>query len=271
MQLSNLIQQCMHEEIVETTGCTDPGVVAYAAAKAASLLQGKITKVTVTVSNNVYKNGVMVGIPGAGATGMELAAALGVLLRSNADRALSVLEGVTQENCAAAKELVSAGMVSVRPREDCHDPLYVHAVVCAGEARGEAVVAHDYDMLVQLIQDGRTIFSRAIPQDTGSLVDQLLGHKMEEIYRCIEATPAEEFAFLLDYAQVNQDSLEKAKAILPPEDRLPAEDGLPFPYSVIHKAREDTFCLAKARMVGLKLPVIAVTGSHYDRAFPLPL
>ena len=259
MQLSNLIQQCMHEEIVETTGCTDPGVVAYAAAKAASLLQGKITKVTVTVSNNVYKNGVMVGIPGAGATGMELAAALGVLLRSNADRALSVLEGVTQENCAAAKELVSAGMVSVRPREDCPDPLYVHAVVCAGEARGEAVVAHDYDMLVQLIQDGRTIFSRAIPQDTGSL------------YRCIEATPAEEFAFLLDYAQVNQDSLEKAKAILPPEDRLPAEDGLPFPYSVIHKAREDTFCLAKARMVGLKLPVIAVTGSHYDGAFPFPL
>lgn len=262
MELRNLIVRCMQEEIVETTGCTDPGVVAYATAKAASLLSGDIEDICVTVSNNVYKNGVMVGIPGAKATGMDLAAALGALLRDHADRVLSVLEGVTPILLERARQMVSSGTVAVRPQETCPDPLYVHAVVRSGPDTAEAIVAHDYDILIRLVKNSEVILSRGIPTDAASPVEELLNHSMVEIYRSIRQTSAEDFAFLLDYATVNCRSLEQARTQLPLQEQFPKDNiSYPFPYNAIRQAREDTFCLAKARMVGLKLPVIAVTGS----------
>lgn len=259
--LKNLILRCLHEEIVETTGCTDPGVVAYAASKAASLLDGEIKSVSVHVSNNVYKNGVMVGIPGTTVSGMNLAAAMGIFLRDHADRALSVMEFVTDAVYTEAQKLVSTGVVEVKPQENCPDPLYVHAVVKTQNDTAEVIIAHDYDYIISVAKNDTVLQSRPIPQDAGSSVDQLLSYRVEDIYRCVEAVEPEEFAFLLEYAQMNLASLEKAQQIIPPEERLPTAPGLPMPYSMMHLAKEKTFCLAKARMIGLKLPVIAVTGS----------
>lgn len=259
--LKDLILRCIHEEIVETTGCTDPGVVAYAASKAASLLEGDITSVTVNVSNNVYKNGVMVGIPGTSVSGMNLAAAMGIYLKDHAERALSVMEYVSDDVYAQAQKLLATGVVSVKPQEDCPDPLYVHAIVKTQTDTAEVIIAHDYDYIIQIVKNDEVLLSRPIPEDAGSSVDQLLGHSVEELYNCIEDANYEEFAFLLEHAQVNLDSLKKAKEIIPPEGLLPPAPEMPMPYSMMHLAKENTFCLAKARMIGLKLPVIAVTGS----------
>ena len=259
--MKDLIIKCLHEEIVETTGCTDPGVVAYAVSKACSFLQGEIDSVSVVVSNNVYKNGVMVGVPGTKAQGLDIAAAMGVFLKDHSDKALSVMEFVTDEIYSAAQELLSSGIVSVKAKEVTPDPLYVHATVRSAQEYAEVIIAHDYDYIVSTSLNGELLFSRPIPQDEGSSVDQLLKFGMEEIYNTIWADNPENYAFLLTHAKVNLDSLEKASRIIKPEELLPVETNLPMPYSMMHLAKEKTFCLAKARMIGLKLPVMAVTGS----------
>lgn len=259
--LTQLVKDSIREELVETTGCTDPGGVAYAVAKAAAALEGEIKNVKVAVSNNIYKNGIMVGIPGTNAKGLEISAAMGALLREHADRALSVLDSVTDEVYKQAQRMVRTGTVTVTLQEDCPDPLYIRAEVKTESDTAQAIVAHDYDVLILLSRNDEVLMSRPIPQDSTSSVGHLLNHSMEELYQCIISADPEEFAFLLKYAQINLDSLEQARRLIPPEKLLPPAPDLPMPYSMMHTAKENTFCLAKARMTGIKLPVIAVTGS----------
>ncbi|MCK4411483.1 L-serine ammonia-lyase, iron-sulfur-dependent, subunit alpha [Candidatus Bipolaricaulota bacterium] len=56
----------LHHEVKPALGCTEPGAVALAVARAAQELphNEEISFVRVTVSEGIYKNGVAVGIPG---------------------------------------------------------------------------------------------------------------------------------------------------------------------------------------------------------------
>jgi L-cysteine desulfidase len=75
-----ILINAIKKEIEKSTGCTDPGAVCLAVSRAAHEVKGKAERVVVTVSPNVYKNGVSVGIPGTGKRGLHLAAALGTLI-----------------------------------------------------------------------------------------------------------------------------------------------------------------------------------------------
>jgi hypothetical protein len=57
------VRGILEKEFKMTMGCTDPGAVAYAASKAASLLDGELKSIDVVLSKNIYKNAVFVGIP----------------------------------------------------------------------------------------------------------------------------------------------------------------------------------------------------------------
>ena len=72
----------LERELVVALGCTEPNSIAYAAALAKKYAKGnKIIKVEVIASRNVIKNAMSVGIPGTDSCGINLAAALGILLR----------------------------------------------------------------------------------------------------------------------------------------------------------------------------------------------
>ena len=71
------IKEFLRAEVKPALGCTEPGAVALAVARAREELKGKIDAVSAVVSDSIYKNGVDVGIPGTeGLRGNNVAAAL---------------------------------------------------------------------------------------------------------------------------------------------------------------------------------------------------
>lgn len=62
--------------IAPATGCTEPIAVAYAVAKAKEQSMGNLSYIQVEVDSNIYKNGLMVTIPGTTERGLLAAAAM---------------------------------------------------------------------------------------------------------------------------------------------------------------------------------------------------
>ena len=100
-QLIALIQ----DQIRPAVGCTEPGAAAYAAAVAAQTLGDTPERLTVSVSRNILKNAMGVGIPGTDMVGLPIAVALGALC-GDAGAGLAVLHNITDEllytSCASS-------------------------------------------------------------------------------------------------------------------------------------------------------------------------
>ena len=97
------ILQILRQELTPALGCTEPVAVAYAAAKARAVLGKMPLRAKVSVSRNILKNAMGVGIPGTDLVGLEMAAALGIL-GGDSDAVLKVLSSVQKEHVSRAKE-----------------------------------------------------------------------------------------------------------------------------------------------------------------------
>lgn len=102
-----LLLSSIRREAQEALGCTEPGMVALAAARARRLAGGRPTAITVWASAPVLKNAQAVGLPRTQAKGVAVAAALGALA-GDPDRGLMVLETVTAAD-ATEEGLPGAG------------------------------------------------------------------------------------------------------------------------------------------------------------------
>lgn len=254
--------QALAAEIECSTGCTDPGSVCLAAAAAAHALGGRAEEIRVLVSPNVYKNGVSVGIPGTGRVGLELAAALGVLL-DRPERGLAILSEVTNELVRRAEETVAAGRVTVCYGET-PDPLYVQAVVRAGDDEARAVIMYDYSNVVEVVRNGEVLLRKAEAAG-GAPACPFLGCSVEELYRLILSMDPADFAFLLEGARRNKEAA--LRDLEDPARRLgrtiracTAVQGC-TPLAVSSAVRAYTAAAGEARMSGMNVTITAITGS----------
>lgn len=93
------------KEVQPALGCTEPTSIAYAAAHAARLLGKKPERLSVAVSDNLYKNAMGVFVPGTGQIGLPIAAAVGAL-GGNPDAGLEVLATVTPAHVKEAMTMI---------------------------------------------------------------------------------------------------------------------------------------------------------------------
>ena len=94
--------EILKREVVPALGCTEPVAIALAAAKAAETLGCEPESAVVRVSGNLLKNGMGVGVPGTGMTGLDIAAAVGIT-GGKSKLALEVLRDLNAEQLAAGK------------------------------------------------------------------------------------------------------------------------------------------------------------------------
>ena len=73
------IDALLHREVIPAIGCTEPIAVSLCVAKACETLGTLPEKITVSLSPNIYKNAMGVGIPNTGMTGLPIAVALGAI------------------------------------------------------------------------------------------------------------------------------------------------------------------------------------------------
>ncbi|MBN1641132.1 MAG: serine dehydratase subunit alpha family protein [Anaerolineae bacterium] len=252
----------LQREIERTTGCTDPVSISLAVSRAVHELGCPAEEVSVVVSANLYKNAINVGIPGTDKRGMLWAAALGAAI-DNSAAGLSILDGVGDAALCAAEDMLRAGRVHVRYDDDAPDPLYVAATASAGGDRVTVVIMYDYANIVGVYRDGEPVLgpeaARAAEQH-----DALTGQSVRDLIALATTLSAVDVSFLREAAEVNKRAA--LRGLQDPQLRLGPVlwRSLSTGGQVVDmalKAQALTAAASEARMLGLKVPVIAVTGS----------
>ena len=106
------LTKLIHDDMIPALGVTEPGAIAFAAARARSLAKGPIQSVAVAMNSGLYKNAFTCGIPNSHAVGNVFSAALGVVA-GNWEKGLEALADVTEADNAAAQALVDQGKIKV--------------------------------------------------------------------------------------------------------------------------------------------------------------
>ena len=250
----------LKSELVPALGCTEPIAIAYAAAKARQVLGCFPEHIEMRCSGNIIKNVKGVTVPNSGGLkGIDVAAILGAI-GGNADKALEVLEGVTADHIARAKELAAQKMCECLLVEGVAN-LYIEAKLMAAGHYAEVIIADTHTNIIKIVKD-----------------DEVLYEHQEEVKKTEEKIDRSLLTVkdILDFA--NQVKMEDIEEILERQVKMNsviAQEGLDNNYgaqigktlmhtrgkSVATRACARAAAGSDARMGGCSLPVVINSGS----------
>lgn len=154
------LKQYLKEEVKPALGCTEPGAVALGVARACEELSDRnVETIEATVSSNIYKNGMYVGIPGTdGLKGNPVAAALGALCGESA-LGLEVLKPCGPEHVEKAMSMIDQGKVRIVPDLERNGVFIRSEVVSTSGERAVCVIEGSHTGIVQVEKDGVVVES----------------------------------------------------------------------------------------------------------------
>ena len=279
-----------HEEIIAlikrevkpALGCTEPIAVALAVAKAVEIISENCTcsgnwrlkadfRLDISVSGNILKNGMGVGIPGTGMVGLPVAAALGAVC-GDSSRGLEVLSALNEEAVARAKELVARKKVKVSVADTEH-LLYVKATVAVGggviasaevDPHAYAVIEDDHDRIVETSYADKILMSSESGAAATERSTDEYDLNVQAIVDFARTAPFEDIEFILQDRTYNlalakeglrgDYGLQVGKTIRENQEEVFGDDFLSYAMGL-------TAAASDARMAGCTLPAMSNSGS----------
>lgn len=190
----------LNREVVPALGCTEPVTAALAAARAAEALGAKPEKVVVQVSGNLLKNGMGVGVPGTGMTGLDIAAAVGAL-GGKSELQLEVLRDLTPEVVEEAKQMLLDNRVKVELSET-DELLYAKAIVTSDDHSATCTIARSHAAIVEVTKDAESLLS--VPLEAEESGDDTWPLTVSKIYEFATQAAFEDISFILESARLNE-------------------------------------------------------------------
>ena len=251
----------LHEELIAAMGCTEPIAIAYVSALARKALGTQPVSCEVLCSGNIVKNVMGVVVPKSeGQRGIAVAAVLGIV-GGDSDQELQVLESVTSEDVARARQLISQGFCTCRLAQGVEN-LFVE--VHLTDADGHQVTAQikGHHNNVTLLQKDDTVLVSA---KAGSDAAQ---HHADRSLLTVKR--------ILEFADcVNPDDIRELLGRQVAYNCAISQEGLEKPYGaqvgrtlLAHcgndlrtRARAAAAAGSDARMGGCPLPVVINSGS----------
>lgn len=251
--------QILREELRPATGCTEPIAIAYAAAKARSVLGALPDRVLVEVSGNIIKNVKSVVVPHTGGLrGIPAAAAAGIVA-GDAEAQLEVLSAMTEEQSAAISPFLKVVPVEVR-HADTPYIFDIQVTVFHGPDSAQVRLVGHHTNVVSVRRGGQVLLEREISEGSGSLTDR----------SCLTVEGIVAFADCLsteDVEEVLEQQIRCNMAI--------AEEGLRHDYGanigktllrgheedLSYRMRAYAAAASDARMNGCEMPVVINSGS----------
>jgi L-cysteine desulfidase len=258
----------IHREVKPALGCTEPIAVALAVAKAAEILEADSEydrrkadyRIKVAVSGNILKNGMGVGIPGTGMTGLHIAAALGAVC-GRSDLGLEVLGGLDDDAVARAKRLVEAKATDISIADTDHK-LYVSAEVTVDGRTATAVIEDSHDKIVKTMLGEKVLSdseSGGAEEETGDY-----GLTVREILDFATSAAFDDIEFILDDRRLNmplaKEGMQGNYGLCVGRTILKDRSGL-FGDHFMAYAMAMTAAASDARMAGCTLPAMSNSGS----------
>ena len=251
--------QILREELRPATGCTEPIAIAYAAAKARSVLGALPDRVLVEVSGNIIKNVKSVVVPHTGGLRGIPAAATAGIVAGDAEAQLEVLSAMTEAQSAAISPFLKVVPVEVR-HADTPYIFDIQVTVFHGPDSAQVRLVGHHTNVVSVRRDGQVLLEREISEGSGSLTDR----------SCLTVEGIVAFADCLsteDVEEVLEQQIRCNMAI--------AEEGLRHDYGanigktllrgheedLSYRMRAYAAAASDARMNGCEMPVVINSGS----------
>ncbi len=140
--------ELLRSEIKPATGCTEPIAVAYAVATAKEQVNGELKALEIQVDPNIYKNGLMVTIPGTKEKGLMAGGALG-FVAGDPKKELRVIDNIKKEDLKKAKLLIEQKKVNLSLKENCHG-LYIEVILITNESKVRVIIKDSHLNIVNI-------------------------------------------------------------------------------------------------------------------------
>lgn len=248
----------LEEELVPAMGCTEPVSIAYAAAKAKSVLGEAPVHATLELSGNIVKNAKSVTVPHTGGLrGIKAAFAAGIVA-GRADAGLEVIADVTAEQIVEIAAFVDTFDLRIVVPQKAH----IFDIAITLHSRKHSVYIHIVDNhtnVVRLEKDGEVLLQKE-EEETGQRTDR----------NVLNVKDIVEFADnvrLEDVREVIGRQIEYNMAIA--EEGMQKDYGANIGKVLLRSYQPDIKTTAKAyaaagsdaRMNGCELPVVINSGS----------
>lgn len=256
--------ELLKQEVVPAIGCTEPTAVAYAVAKAVEVLGKEADKLLISLSGNVLKNGMSVGIPGTGMVGINIAACLGAVV-GDASKVLEILDGVTKQDIKTAKEKLDQGLVEISIAK-VPNKLYIEVIAQQDEDYSKVVIK-DFHTAITLIEKNGEILLKGQCDEVPTSDDEKDRNFMsiDKIYNLVTTVDLSEIEFMDEAITLNEaiakEGLKMEYGLKVGKTRAKnIRDGI-LTDDVENTAIVMTAAAADARMDGAVLPVMTNSGS----------
>ncbi len=245
--------------------------MALAVARACAELpdRNNVAAVRVTVSANIYKHRMAVGIPGAGgARGNDIAAALGAIC-GDASRGLEVLAGTMPEDVEKAEAWVEEKRATIYCDQD-RGGVYVLASVFTPEHKAMCLIEGSHSNIVKVTSDGETTFETPRrPGSASGFADDGFPTLFADVLKMADEMDAEDEDFIWEGVEMNDriaaegikpagaDSLQSSNFGLILRNDEKVGEFVPVALEI----RTTASAAAEARMSGVQMPVMSSAGS----------
>lgn len=211
-QIIELVQR----EVVPAVGCTEPMAVALCVAKATEVLGVRPNIIDVSLSANVLKNSMGVGIPGTGMIGLPIAIALGALI-GKSEYGLEVLKDCTPADVEEAKRFIDEKRINISLRNNELYPdekLYIEVWCYAKERIDDeyslAIIVREHTNFIYICcGDDEDLLSKDLDDISGD-DEQTVDLTLRKVYDFATTAPLEEIRFILDTARLNKAAAERS-------------------------------------------------------------
>ena len=161
----NRIIALVKREVVPAIGCTEPMAVALAVAKAKETLGGMPKQIVVSLSANMLKNAMGVGIPGTGMVGLPIAIALGALA-GKSEYQLEVLKDITPEMVEKGKEFIAQNRIKILQKKEVEEKLYIEVECHNGDDNVTVVISGMHTHFSYISKNGQVLLDDRVKTET---------------------------------------------------------------------------------------------------------
>ncbi len=196
------IIRLIKKEVVPAIGCTEPAAVSLAVAKATEMLGEVPEKISLSLSGNIIKNAMGVGIPGTGMIGLPIAVALGALI-GKSEYGLEVLKDVDEDAVKAGREYIAENRIFISHCHDAVSNLHIDVKVEASGKYARAIISGSHQNFIYLDNNRNVLLNKGASADAGSSADDDIRLDAETVYRFAMDAPLEDIRFILEAKRLN--------------------------------------------------------------------
>lgn len=259
------LTRLIREDMKPALGVTEPGAIAFAAARAKAETEGEVLRVEVALNSGMYKNAYTCGIPGSDAYGNLQAAALGVVAADPA-KGLESLDGITDADNEAAAKMVRDGRVHVA-LDHMGSEITIDATVCTETDTCSVHIRGTHTHIQWVEKNGEIVFGEKTErQEESEEAETPVIHcyTLQQILEYVKQVPTKEISFIREAFSMNIELLEEGihskKTTIGPM-LLRANDGKIISEDARKTAQLMCNGAIEARVLGLSSPAMSITGS----------